>query len=117
MLNRENRLKKRKEFGYIYKNGACVHSKYLTLLYTPSKLKRVRVGFSVSKKIGKAYLRNLVKRRLRAVVRENISHLAPKTNYIFVARAGIDALDYVALTKEINILLKKLGEKCNENIN
>lgn len=116
MLNKENRLKKRKEFGYIYKNGACIHGKYLTLLYTHSKLKRVRVGFSVSKKVGKAYMRNLVKRRLRAIVRENISLLQQNTNYIFLAKTGIDELDYSGLEKEIHNLIKKLGEKCNENI-
>lgn len=116
MLKCENRLKKRKEFGYIYKNGACLHSKYLTLLYTPSKLKKVRIGFSVSKKIGKAYLRNKVKRRLRASLRDKISYLLPSTNYIFLAKAGIDTLDFVAIDKEVQFLIHKLGETSHENI-
>ena len=111
MLNKENRLKKRKEFGYIYKNGACVHGKYLTLLYTPSKLKRARIGFSVSKKVGKAYIRNKVKRRLRAAVRAILPNMKANTNYIFLAKTGIDTLEYQDIDREVQNILRKLGEK------
>ena len=116
MLRCENRLKKRKEFGYIYKNGACIHSKYLTLLYTPSKLKKVRIGFSVSKKVGKAFMRNKVKRRLRAIIKDNLELLHPNTNYIFLAKPGIDTLSFNDIDKEVHFLIHKLGEKNNENI-
>ncbi|MBO7218632.1 MAG: ribonuclease P protein component [Clostridia bacterium] len=115
MLRCENRLKKRKEFGYIYKNGSCVHSRYLTLLYTASKLKKVRVGFSVSKKVGKAFMRNKIKRRLRAIVRERIAQLPPNANYIFLAKPDIVNIGFLDIDKEVQFLINKLGEKINEN--
>ena len=47
----------------------------------------VRVGFTASKKIGNAVLRNRAKRRLRALVREVLADRArPGWDYVLVAR-------------------------------
>ncbi len=108
MLQKENRLTKRKEFGYIYKKGKSVYSKYLMLVYVPTKLKTVRVGFSISKKIGKAHIRNLVKRRLRSITLELLKQNKLKTNnYIFIANVGIDSISFEELKNQVNYLLSK----------
>ena len=48
---------------------------------------QTRVGFTASKKIGNAVLRNRAKRRLRALVREMLApHALPGWDYVLVAR-------------------------------
>ena len=110
MLVKENRLTKRKEFGYIYKKGRSVYSKHLMLVYVPTKLKNIRVGFSVSKKVGKAHTRNLIKRRLRAIIQDMLKQNLIKTNnYIFVANSSITELTFEELKSQVMYVLSKDG--------
>lgn len=111
MLQKENRLKKRKEFKYIYGTGKSVYSKYITIVFTPTKLEHCKVGFSVSKKIGKAYERNKVKRRLREIIRLNFNQLNGKYNYIIVAKTGIVVLNFNELKDELLQLINKVNMK------
>ena len=108
MLNKENRLKKRKEFGYIYNNGDYTYSKSLTLLYTENRQKRTKIGFSVSKKVGKAYLRNKIKRQLRAIIRENFDKLPKFKNYVFVAKPQIVELSYKEIERDVMYVISKV---------
>ncbi len=107
MLKQENRLKKRKEFNYIYSNGESSASKYLVLLFTSTPKNPVRVGFSVSKKIGKAYFRNKIKRRLSSILRDLIALMESEYTYIFVAREGAGDISYAELKQNVLYLLNK----------
>ncbi len=66
MLDKSHRLNKHGSFAFVYRNGKRLSDTDLVLFYTPAKT--ARVGFSVSNKVGKAVVRNKVKRRLRASV-------------------------------------------------
>ncbi|MCI5497540.1 MAG: ribonuclease P protein component [Firmicutes bacterium] len=105
MLKSANRLKKRKEFAYLYNNGKAKHSNYLTLVYLPTKHRPLKIGFSISKKIGKAHTRNLIKRRLRAIVREQVPNLLDNYNAVFIAKTGIENLSFADLRKNVLYLL------------
>lgn len=108
-----SRIKKRKQFNWIFKNGDNVNSKLLTLVFCKSKIKGSLVGYSVSKKIGKAVTRNKVKRRLKEIVKINQSLLQNKYSYILVAKPGIENATFIELTQEVeNILVKA---KINKN--
>ena len=73
MLKKQNRLKKNKHFNYIYKHGKVSKNQNLVLVYAKTKIKPFKVGFSVNNKYGKAHDRNLIKRRLREIVKSLIS--------------------------------------------
>jgi len=90
MLKQQNRLKKRKSFAYIHNKGKRVGNETLTLSFVPARVKAVKVGFSVSKKVGNSVIRHRATRKMRAVARELIPQIAPNNTIIFTAKEGID---------------------------
>ena len=114
MLKRENRLKKNKHFNYIYKNGQSVSLKDMSLSYIKAKIKPFKVGFSVSNKVGKAVVRNKVKRRMREAFLSIISLVDRRYNYIFFARPSLADKTYLEIKNNMLALVKKAG-LLNEN--
>lgn len=103
------RLKKTYQFNYIYKKGKSMACKQIIMLYALNNTGKLKVGFSVSKKIGKSVYRNRTKRILREIFRLNISKVDPNYNYIFIARNNILESTYKELEKSMLYLLKKTG--------
>lgn len=69
----------------------------------------VRVGFTVSKKVGNAVVRNRVRRRLREIARMVISAQArPDLDYVLVGRQGALQRDFGVLRAELVEALKRL---------
>ena len=92
MLAKRYRLTKNGSFSYIYAHGSRVPDKKVKLNYVRSK-SGVKIGFSVSNKIGHAVVRNKVKRRMRAVAADYVKRLAP-CQLVFIASPGIDKLSF-----------------------
>ncbi|WP_199769150.1 ribonuclease P protein component [Helicobacter cynogastricus] len=100
-------LKTNRQFNYVYKKGVKKHQG-LFMLYTlplnPTHrhflgIQDSVLGLSVSKKVGNAVQRNLIKRRVRAV----FQHLPLKSPQaiVFVAKAGLHQLPYALLQDRI----------------
>jgi ribonuclease P protein component len=66
----------------------------------------LQVGFSISRKIGNAVVRNRVKRRLRECFRTFL-HLVKPGWYVVVARPGVAGTGFHDLEKGLAYLLKK----------
>ena len=109
MLQERNRLRKRKEFAYLYNNGTAKHTANLTVVYLPTKHRDLKIGFSITKKIGKAHIRNLVKRRLRAIVRELVPSLPDDYNVVVIAKVGIENLKFEELRSQVQLVFSKTG--------
>ena len=107
MLEKKYRLKKNKEFNYVYKKGETSYSKVLAMYYVKTKITPFRVGFSISSKIGNSVIRHKVKRKLTHLFKEFINQVNPNYNYIFVARSGIENYTYDQLYLEMKKVLTK----------
>ena len=70
----------------------------------------IRVGFTVTKKIGNAVVRNRMKRRFRALARETLpEHGIAGADHVLIGRAGGIERDYASLAAELKRALKKLA--------
>jgi ribonuclease P protein component len=68
-----------------------------------------RVGFTVSKKLGKAVVRNRVRRRLREIYRTHEDRFQPGWDIVVVARSRAVEAPFDKLTKSYLSLAKKAG--------
>lgn len=68
----------------------------------------VRVGYTVTTKCGNAVVRNRIKRRLRALVREFQDHFNPGTDYVFIAIAGAKPSAADASYEELRIAMQRV---------
>jgi ribonuclease P protein component len=70
----------------------------------------IGAGFTASKKVGGAVVRNLAKRRLREAARALLPlHGAPGCDYVFIARAGTAQRDWLRLLDDMRSALLGLA--------
>ena len=105
-MQRRYRIRKNSQFRYVYRRGKTTAGKYMVMVYVKSN--RLQAGFSVSKKVGNAVIRNRVKRRMREHFRLTMDSLR-KGSYIFSARPQAAAADYHDLARDMDELLKRAG--------
>ncbi len=105
------RLRKNASFQYVYRKGTAVSSDMMTLIYV--KTKGLKVGVSVSKKIGKSVVRNLIKRRINENFMRLIPRLRDEYNYVVVAKDGIRGADFRSIGETLEELLTRAGHLKN----
>ena len=106
------RIKKIKEFNYMFRNGKRQNGNCITLIVTKSYKSYTRYGISISSKIGNAVTRNKVKRQIRASVHDITKKglKIDKKNIIIVARSGIENMSYQEIYRTMETLLVKVAE-------
>lgn len=70
-FDKSSRLLSTEDFSYLRKNSNVITDRWLRIYYKPSRTNSEisRIGFSVTKKVGKANKRNLCKRVIREFFR------------------------------------------------
>ncbi len=75
-----------------------------------------RFGFTVTKKIGDAVVRNRIKRRLREAVRHSASPFAhPDFDYVLFARNGALDRRFADLQSDVQVALQRVHDKGKAN--
>ena len=117
MVEAPKRLKYRRQFLHVAQKGR----KYATPGLVLQARKRsqldqeigkdeIRVGYTVSRKVGKAVLRNRARRRLRAATEIVLKeHGLGGYDYVVIGRAKTPGRQFGALIEDLDFALKKLG--------
>lgn len=100
-------LKKNYEFRRLYTKGKSAVTPYFVIYCRKNQQKENRVGFTVSVKLGKAVVRNRIRRRLREVYRLNLESLRGGYDIVIVARSRSRDADFAKLTQAF---LRSCGE-------
>ena len=102
-------LKRNHEFRRLYNRGKSTASRYIIIYTRRNRSTENRLGITVSKKIGGAVQRNLIRRRLKEIYRLNEHKINPGYDIVIVARVGCKFIKYSELEASVLFLLKKLG--------
>jgi len=103
------RLKKNKEYRRVYKFGQSQADRNIVLFVLANNLGFSRFGFTVSKKVGKAVVRNRVRRLFKEACRINLHEFPQCRDYILLARNNVVGKNYHAVEKSLLNLIKRIS--------
>lgn len=114
MLPREHRVRDGRELNIIVRSGTrkgCRNFVVSTIVHPGGENGPARFGFIVSKKVGNAVARNVVKRRLREAAWQQISDGLHSVDVVVRALPSSSSASYAALAKDLDQGLRRLLPK------
>lgn len=105
-MKKEYRVKKSQDFDNIIRKKQSFANRQFVIYYQENKLDHMRLGISVSKKLGKAYERNRLKRYVRESFKTRKDFLK---NYdiIIIVRPAAKGLSFLEFGSSIDHVLKR----------
>ncbi|SHH30527.1 ribonuclease P protein component [Tepidibacter thalassicus] len=102
-------IKKDSDFRQVYKKGKSFANRLLVMYVLENNLGINRVGFSVSKKVGKSVVRNNVRRLIRENFRLISKDEKIKIGYdiVFISRVAAKDSNFDSIKKSMINLFKK----------
>lgn len=106
----EQKLRRRADYLRCYRTGRRVHGALATLHLVPNQLGHPRIGITASRKVGRAVVRQRLKRRVREIYRRwsQRSELPPVDVVVHLKPAAAEA-SFPALRRELVRQLGRLG--------
>lgn len=106
-MEKSSRLKASSDFQRVRKEGLCWSHHLLVLCALRNNEDRSRFGFSVSRRIGGAVVRNRVKRLLREAIRPNLPGIEAGWDVVFIARSPISDARFQNVQQAVETLLRR----------
>ncbi len=103
-MNKKYIIRKNQDIEKIIKSNKKIVGKNFIIYYDTNNLNYNRFCISVSKKIGKANVRNLLKRKVKDILMKN--NIDSSYDYVIILRNGVISLTYIEMRDEIINLLK-----------
>ena len=103
----EQYLTKKNQYEAVYHSGNYRAGRELVIRILPNGLDISRYGITVSRHVGKAVVRNKIKRRFREILRKIT--LQPGFDIVIIARASAAKADYSEMKKTTENILFRAG--------
>ncbi len=110
-MKKEYRLRRREDFRQVYRQGKIVFGRYLVFHLLPIPDSRTKMGFSVSKKVGNAVVRNSIKRKLRAIAQDIIEKFPESYHIVIGAKVKSKGATSIQLRQDFLRTLKVLRKE------
>lgn len=111
-FTKADRLRKRQEFLYLFKEGRRVYTAYFMAMFISTD-QPSRLGITVSKKVGKAVWRNRVKRLTREYFRQNRHRIRGQWDINIVAKSGSADLVTPDVFRQLQKLLDRISRSAD----
>ena len=107
-MNKDKIIKSSKVYSEIISQNISCKNNYFSLYY--QKTDNTLFGITVPKKVGKAHIRNKLKRQIKNIISNNEKNIQNKNSYVIIVKET--ALDLTYLEKETKLmeLFKKVRD-------
>ncbi len=110
MLNKKNRLTKKKEIDLVFKKGKSGYNKYFGIKIVENRLGSSRVAIIIGLRVSrKAVTRNKVKRRITHILKQEFPDLKSTYDIVVVVLPPTINLNFQELKYSIHSNFSKLG--------
>ena len=107
-MNKKYIVKESRVFDEVIESGKKIKNYNFVIFYKEKKDSPTKYGISVPKKVGKAHIRNNLKRKVRAIIRNYNKTYEKNYNCIIIIRNSCLKLDYQELYSSLQYLLDKI---------
>ena len=101
-----NRIKASDDFALAIKKGKAQRNQSFVIHYRPNEFNYVRVGISVSSKLGNAVVRNQIKRQIRSMCDALINYNSQSFDVVIIAKANFLNYSFIDNKHSLEELLK-----------
>jgi ribonuclease P protein component len=111
-LKKGERLLKRADFERLSKDGNRIDSDYFVILYRRNGLGKLRVGVTVSRRVGRAVIRNRVKRSVREHFRQHKGLFSDSYDVNVIAKSGTSDLSSQGIRAALDAIVRDILRDC-----
>jgi ribonuclease P protein component len=111
-LTKSERLLSRADFEKLSNNGNRIDSDYFVILYSKNGLGKLRLGVTVSKRVGRAVIRNRVKRLVREYFRLHKTLFSDSYDVNIIAKGGTPELSSRQIRGALETICRNILRDC-----